>query len=77
MSDEMLDLIREQNRLLKAQLAVLTEKLLRETDLGSSRFENIETLLSDGGGLKNVEIAALLGKSPQAVGQSIARQRNR
>ena len=64
-------------RLLHALVAIDTERLLRDhPSLGASRFTSIEAVLLSAG-LKNVEIAEVLGKSPQAVSQALARARAR
>jgi DNA-directed RNA polymerase specialized sigma24 family protein len=76
LEQEVLEELREQTRLIKALLALRADALLRDNpELGASRHRSIELLLSEGLGLKNVEIATMLGKSPQAVGQAIARAR--
>ena len=78
MNDDLTQILRaieEQNRTLRAVLAVLVDQDLRSNpELADSKFPSIDSLLSDAGGLKNVEIGQLLGKSPQAVGQVIAKK---
>jgi hypothetical protein len=74
---ELLEQLKENNRLLRGLLALSAEGLLRDQPrLGGSRFGSVEEVLSQGGLLKNVEIATILGKTPQAVGQSLQRRRN-
>lgn len=53
-------------RKLDAILAIQLELLLRLTDLGESRHQNVDRVLA-AGGLTTTEIAALLGKTPRAV----------
>jgi hypothetical protein len=66
-------LLREQNSILRGILAVLVDEHLRSNaELANSKFRSIDQLLKDGAGLTNTEIAAYLGKSPQAVGQVLA-----
>jgi hypothetical protein len=78
MNEDMALLLRaleEQNRTLRAVLAVLVDQALRaNSELADSKFPSMDSLLSDAAGLKNVEIGQLLGKSPQAVGQVIAKK---
>lgn len=72
---EILRALEEQNRSLRAILALLTDMHVRDNpDIATSRFLSIDSLLSEAGGLKNVEIGAFLGKTPQAVGQVLARK---
>ena len=67
--------LEEQNRLLRAILALLTDiRVDPGANYAESKYGSIDNLLSEAGGLRNVEIAQLLGKTPQAVGQVIAKK---
>jgi len=67
------ELLREQNDLLRGILAVLIDEHLRSNaELANSKFRSIDQLLKEAGGLTNTDIAAYLGKTPQAVGQVLA-----
>lgn len=57
---------------LAAILAILLDQHLRSTDLAKPRPRSIDRLLTDVG-LSGVEIGRLLGKSPQAVSQALAK----
>lgn len=69
-NQELLQEIQKTNRMLNALLAIVTDRHLRDTDLAKPRPRSIDRMLSDNG-MSNAEIAKLLGKSPQAVGQSL------
>lgn len=74
----LLKAIEDQNRLLQAILAVLTDlRIDPGATYADSKFASADNLLSEAGGLRNVEIAQLLGKTPQAVGQVIAKRKGR
>ena len=63
------------HRKLNALLAVTVQRLLVEDEsLADPRPRNIDQLLADAG-LRQAEIADLLGKTPQAVSQALARSR--
>ena len=71
-------LLSQQNALLQAILATVVDGQLKRTqDRPASRFGGIDHLLSEGGLLRNSDVARVLGKSPQAVGQAISRQKDR
>lgn len=62
-------------RRLTALLSIEIDKHLRASpELAKPRPRSIDRLLSDAG-LKGTEIAAILGKSPQAVSQALAADR--
>ena len=72
------ELIEQQNTLLRALLAIQVDNALSPSaERPGSRFGGIEHVLSESGTLKNVDIAKVLGKSPQAVGQALTRQKAR
>jgi hypothetical protein len=67
---QLVQAVEEQNRLLRALIAVTVDSYLRDNpDVASPRFRSIDQLLSVAGGLRNSEIAVILNKTPQAVGQ--------
>lgn len=60
--------------LLTAILGVQVEQFLRETGVAKPRPRSVDRMLSDFG-LSGVQIAELLGKTPQAVSNSLARDK--
>lgn len=70
-NNELLAELQKTNRMLNALLAIVVDKHIRETDLAKPRPRSIDRMLSDNG-LANTEIATLLGKTPQAVGQQLS-----
>ena len=74
MVDEVtIKLLESIDKKLTAMLALQTHRtLLEDADLASPRPRSIDKLLHDAG-LSQVQIAALLGKSVQAVSQMIAK----
>ncbi len=63
------------HRKLNALLAVTVQRLLIEDpSLAAPRPRTIDQLLSDAG-LRQAEIADLLGKTPQAVSQALSRSK--
>lgn len=72
MNDEILEELKGINVKMSALLTITVDRHIRDTDIARPRPRSIDKMLSDIG-LANVEIAKLLGKSPQAVGQSLAR----
>lgn len=68
MNEQLLAELQKTNRMLNAMLAITVDRHIRDTDLAKPRPRSIDRMLSDNG-LSNTEIAKLLGKSPQAVGQ--------
>lgn len=71
MGNEIIEELKKTNRLLYALLTVTVDRHLRETDLAKPRPRSVDRMLKDIG-LNHVEIATLLGKSKQAVGQMLA-----
>ena len=57
---------------LGALLAIVVDGHLRDTEIAKPRPRSIDRMLTDTG-LSRVEVAQLLGKSPQAVGQVLAK----
>jgi hypothetical protein len=73
MDAESLEILRSIDARLSAMLAITVEDLLRRTpELATPRPRSIDRLLTDAG-LDQGEVAALLGKSPQAVSQQLAK----
>jgi hypothetical protein len=70
MSNELLAELQKTNRMLNVLLSVVVDRHIRESDLAKPRPRSIDRMLSDNG-LTNTEIATLLGKTPQAVGQQL------
>ena len=71
MPNEETELLKRIDAKLGALLAIGVEDLLRRTpELANPRPRSIDRLLTDVG-LGQSEIASLLGKSPQAVGQML------
>lgn len=71
MGEEVLEELKKNNRLLNALLAITVDQHLRETDLAKPRPRTIDRMLTDVG-LSGVEVAKLLGKTPQAVSSALA-----
>ncbi len=71
MNEEILNELKKNNRLLYALLAITVDQHLRGTDLAKPRPRSIDRMLTDVG-LTGVEIAKLLGKTPQAVSNALA-----
>ena len=72
MAAEQTETLQKIDTKLSALLAILIEDLLRRTpDMADPRPRSIDKLLADVG-LTGVEIAALLGKTPQAVSNQLA-----
>lgn len=59
---------------LNAILGIQVDQYLRETGLAKPRPRSVDRMLADFG-LTGVQIASLLGKSPQAVSQVLARDK--
>jgi hypothetical protein len=60
---------------LNALLAIAVDSYLRETGVAKPRPRSVDKLLNDVG-LNQAEIARLLGKSSQAVGQVLAKKKS-
>jgi len=71
MGTELLAELQKTNRMLNALLSIVVDQHIRGTDLAKPRPRSIDRMLSDNG-LTNTEIAILLGKTPQAVGQLLS-----
>lgn len=71
MESELLAELKKTNRMLNALLSIVVDQHLRGTELAKPRPRSIDRMLSDNG-LINTEIATLLGKTPQAVGQQLS-----
>ncbi len=72
MADPQLEALLRVEKVLTAILGVQVEQLIRDTKIASPRPRSIDRMLSDFG-LTGAQIAALLGKTPQAVSQALAR----
>ena len=68
MEEKLIAELNKTNRMLNAILSIVVDKHIRDSDLAKPRPRSVDRMLSDNG-LTNTEIATLLGKSPQAVGQ--------
>lgn len=69
--EELIAAIHSMDRKLSALLSIVVDQHLRRTpDLANPRPRNIDRILSDAGML-GTEIAATLGKTPQAVSQAL------
>lgn len=69
--DKLIEILEGIDRKLSAMLAMYAYRLLLEDEeLGKAKSRSIDRLLVDAG-LKQGEIADLLGKSPQAVSQML------
>ncbi|WP_427894057.1 hypothetical protein ACQHIV_13055 [Kribbella sp. GL6] len=72
MSDELTDRLDRIDRVLSSLLAITVDQYLRTTpDLAKPRPRTIDRMLADAG-LRHQEIAAVLGKTRQAVSQILA-----
>lgn len=72
MADEMTETLKQIDTKLGALLAIVVDGHLRDTEIAKPRPRSIDRMLTDTG-LSQVEVARLLGKSPQAVGQVLAK----
>lgn len=70
MNEDVLNELKKNNRLLYALLAITVDQHIRGTDLAKPRPRSIDRMLTDVG-LTGVEIAKLLGKTPQAVSNAL------
>lgn len=71
MNEEILNELKKNNRMLYALLAITVDQHIRGTDIAKPRPRTIDRMLTDVG-LTGVEIAKLLGKTPQAVSNALA-----
>jgi hypothetical protein len=67
----------EQTKLLRAILSVIIDQSLEHDGSPRSRFGGLEHLLSETTSMTQAEIGVALGKTSQAVGQAITRQKAR
>jgi hypothetical protein len=74
MNDDILVELKKTNRLLSALLTITVDRHLRDTDLAKPRPRSIDRMLADIG-LQGNEIAKLLGKTPQAVSNALAKEK--
>lgn len=74
MNDDILVELKKMNRLLSALLTITVDRHLRDTDLAKPRPRSIDRMLADIG-LQGNEIAKLLGKTPQAVSNALAKEK--
>ena len=72
--DEVLDALMRIDTKLAALLAIVVDGHLRATEMAKPRPRSIDRMLVDVG-LTKVEVSRLLGKSQQAVGQVLARDK--
>ncbi len=72
MPDATADALASIDAKLSAILALLVDRHLRDTDVAKPRPRSIDRMLTDVG-LTGVEISRLLGKTPQAVSQALAK----
>ena len=72
MADAQLDALARIERTLNAILGIQVEQFIRETGVATPRPRSIDRMLNDFG-YTGAQIATLLGKSPQAVSQALAR----
>jgi DNA-binding transcriptional ArsR family regulator len=70
--DPLVETLERIDQKLSALLAITVDQHLRATDIAKPRPRTIDRLLDDVG-LSGAEIGRLLGKSPQAVSQALAR----
>ena len=71
MDENILNELKKNNRMLYALLAITVDQHIRGTDIAKPRPRSIDRMLTDVG-LSGVEIAKLLGKTPQAVSSALA-----
>jgi hypothetical protein len=62
--------------LLTAILGIQVDQFLRDSDVAKPRPRSIDRMLTDFG-FNQVQVATLLGKSPQAVGQVLAKDKSK
>lgn len=67
-NEKILAELQKTNNMLNALLAIIVDQYIRSTDIAKPKARSIDRMLSDNG-LSNTEIATLLGKTTQAVGQ--------
>ena len=70
----MVDALKRIETKLAALLAIVVDGHLRDTDIAKPRPRTIDKMLVDVG-LAQTEVARLLGKSPQAVGQALQKDK--
>jgi len=74
MADLQLDALARIERTLNAILGIQVEQFIRETGIATPRPRSVDRMLYDFG-YTGAQIAMLLGKSPQAVSQVLAKDK--
>jgi hypothetical protein len=72
-ADETLETLKRLETKVTALLVILVDQYVRETGLAQPRPRSVDRMLVDSG-LTGSEVARLLGKSPQAVSQVLAKE---
>lgn len=72
--DAVVDALKRIDAKLAALLAVVVDGHLRDTEIAKPRPRTIDRMLIDVG-LSQTEVARLLGKTPQAVGQALQKDK--
>lgn len=73
---EVLSALKRIEALLSASLGIQVEEFLRSSGVAKPRPRSVDRMLNDFG-LTGVQVANLLGKSPQAVSQVLARDKEK
>lgn len=74
MADTTLEALERVETILNSILGIQIDQFLRDSGIGKPRPRSIDRMLADFG-LSGVQIAALLGKTPQAVSQVLAKHK--
>jgi hypothetical protein len=72
MADTTLEALERVETILNSILGIQVDQFLRDSGVGKPRPRSIDRMLADFG-LSGVQIAALLGKTRQAVSQALAK----
>lgn len=72
MADTTLEALERVETILNSILGIQVDQFLRDSGVGKPRPRSIDRMLADFG-LSSVQIAALLGKTRQAVSQALAK----
>lgn len=72
MADTTLEALERVETILNSILGIQVDQFLRDSGVGKPRPRSIDRMLADFG-LSSVQIAALLGKTRQAVNQALAK----